>query len=234
MGNRFASFLSLFGVCTLLKSKILKTIYWMSIFQWRLDGFSQKYISLYLYLGLFSKTGKTRVSHRVKMMTRWQVTQTWKMTQMTHWPGDSMTQFHVCLVCSYLKTMQKLSHFLDPLDPKLPPWSLPFWAAGGGGGLSLFILFSFFSLSHTRGADSNRNWYTPCTIKGETPYSLWYLYQILTDFQKSLSGWFSSKFVVRLLKIPLHLAYVSTLPCEILLSEKWLTMNEWMNEWMNE
>jgi len=31
--------------------------------------FTKKYISLYLYLGLFSKTGKTRVSHRVKMMT---------------------------------------------------------------------------------------------------------------------------------------------------------------------
>jgi len=23
------------------------------------------------------------------------VTRTWKMTQMTHWPGDPMTQFHV-------------------------------------------------------------------------------------------------------------------------------------------
>ena len=25
------------------------------------------------------------------------VTRTWKMTQMTHWPGDPMTQFHVCI-----------------------------------------------------------------------------------------------------------------------------------------
>ena len=24
------------------------------------------------------------------------VTRKWKMTQMTHWPGDAMTQFHVC------------------------------------------------------------------------------------------------------------------------------------------
>jgi len=26
------------------------------------------------------------------------VTRTWKLTQMTHWPGDTMTQFHVCTV----------------------------------------------------------------------------------------------------------------------------------------
>jgi len=26
------------------------------------------------------------------------VTRTWKMTQMTHWPGDPVTQFHVCLL----------------------------------------------------------------------------------------------------------------------------------------
>jgi len=43
---------------------------------------------------LFSKTGKTRVSHRVKNDNP--VTRTWKMTQMTDWPGDAMTQFHVC------------------------------------------------------------------------------------------------------------------------------------------
>ena len=57
-GQEVCQFLSLFGVCTLLKSKILKIIYWMPIFQWRLDGFSQKYISLYLYLGLFRKSEK--------------------------------------------------------------------------------------------------------------------------------------------------------------------------------
>jgi len=27
------------------------------------------------------------------------VTRTWKMTQMTHWPGDPMTQFHVWPTC---------------------------------------------------------------------------------------------------------------------------------------
>ena len=72
----------------------------MSIFQWRWDGFSQKYISL---SWAFLKTGKTWV------LTPGQnddpVTHTWKMT---HWPGDPMTQFHVwckshfyCRKCCY-------------------------------------------------------------------------------------------------------------------------------------
>ena len=46
----------------------------------------------FAFWAFVSKTGKTRVSHRVKMMTRWR---SWKMTQMTHWPGDPVTQFHV-------------------------------------------------------------------------------------------------------------------------------------------
>jgi len=67
-----------------LQSKILKIIYKMSIFQWRLDKVSQKYISLYLYLGIFfSKTWKTEVSHRVKMMTRWPGRERWPK-----WPID--------------------------------------------------------------------------------------------------------------------------------------------------
>jgi len=45
-----------------------------------------------LHFGHFSKTGKTRASHRVKMMTR-----TWKLTQMTHWPSDPVP----CLVATY-------------------------------------------------------------------------------------------------------------------------------------
>jgi len=72
-GQEVCQFFSLFGVCTLLESKILKTIYGLlnvniSMTVGRI--FTKKYIPLYLYLGLFSKTGKTRVSHRVKMMTR--------------------------------------------------------------------------------------------------------------------------------------------------------------------
>jgi len=42
---------------------------------------------------------------------------------------------------------------------------------------------------------------------------------MLTDFKKKFTERFFGKFVVKwLLKIPKHLAYVATLPCEILTS----------------
>ena len=63
----------------------------MSIFQWRLDGFSQKYISLsWAFFRNRKNPGLTPGQNDNP------VTRTWKMTQMTHWPGDPMTQFHVC------------------------------------------------------------------------------------------------------------------------------------------
>jgi len=44
--------------------------------------------------------------------------------------------------------------------------------------------------------------------------------QILTDFQNFFTGIVLGKFPVKiLLKIPSHLAYVATLPCETLISE---------------
>jgi len=52
----------------------------------------------FAFWAFFSKTGKTRVSHRVKMMT-----------QMTHCPGDPVTQFHVCCVCLCLSVMCRYS-----------------------------------------------------------------------------------------------------------------------------
>jgi len=45
----------------------------------------------FAFWAFFSKTGKTRVSHRVKMMTRWPGREKWPK-----WPVDPMTQFHVC------------------------------------------------------------------------------------------------------------------------------------------
>ena len=84
----------------------------MSIFQGRLDGFSQKYISLYLYLGLFFENGKN--SDLTLDQNDDLVTQTWKMTQMTHWPGDPITQFHVWYpprsITSDLQVTEALSH----------------------------------------------------------------------------------------------------------------------------
>jgi len=48
-----------------------------------------------------------------------------------------------------------------------------------------------------------------------------YFCQILTDLKKNFTGIFVSKFAVKkILKIPLHLAYVATLPCKTLLSAK--------------
>ena len=66
----------------------------MSIFQWRLDGFSQKNISLYLYVGFFSKTVKSRVSHRVRMITRWPGRERWP-----EWPIDPVTQWPSSMSC---------------------------------------------------------------------------------------------------------------------------------------
>jgi len=91
-GQEVCQLLSLFGVCTLLESNILKVVYYMSVFQWRLDGHSQKNIYLYIFiLGFFSKTVKTRVSHRVKMMTRWPDDPDVKddpNDPLTRWPND--------------------------------------------------------------------------------------------------------------------------------------------------
>ena len=78
----------------------------MSVFQWRLDGFSQKYISLYLYLGLFLKTGKTRVSHQVKMMTRWPERERWPKWPMDPGPNDPVP----CLVTTCCSTDSERTH----------------------------------------------------------------------------------------------------------------------------
>jgi len=47
------------------------------------------FTKIYIFISLswvFSKTGKTRVSHRVKMMTRWPGRDRWRK-----WPGDPVT-----------------------------------------------------------------------------------------------------------------------------------------------
>jgi len=66
------------------------------------------YIYLYLYLGLFSKTGKkTRVSHRVKMMTRWPVDPDVKddpNDPLTRWSNDPV----LCLVWILIRDILRL------------------------------------------------------------------------------------------------------------------------------
>jgi len=62
--------------------------------QWLLSF--QHFKCTFCILGIFFENRKN------SGLTRGQnddlVTQTWKMTQMTHWPGDPMTQFHVWCV----------------------------------------------------------------------------------------------------------------------------------------
>ena len=90
-GQEVCQFLSLFGVCT----RFWKVKFWRSFIKCQCfnDGLTDSHKNIYLYifiLGFFSKTGKTRVSYRVKWMTRWPGRERWPK-----WPGDPMTQFHV-------------------------------------------------------------------------------------------------------------------------------------------
>jgi len=59
---------------------------------------------------------------------------------------------------------------------------------------------------------------TPWVKKRETRYSCPYLCYILIDFHNSFTDVLSWKFAIQLLiKIPPHLRYVATLPCEMLM-----------------
>ena len=61
--------------------------------QWLLSF--QHFKCTFCILGIFSKTGKTRVSHRVKMMTRWPGRENDPNNPLTRWPNDPVP----CLVC---------------------------------------------------------------------------------------------------------------------------------------
>jgi len=61
--------------------------------QWLLSF--QHFKCTFCILGIFSKTGKTRVSHRVKMMTRWPGRENDPNDPLTRWPNDPVP----CLVC---------------------------------------------------------------------------------------------------------------------------------------
>jgi len=64
------------------------------------------------FWAFFSKTEKLRSHTGSKWWPGDPVTRTWKMTQMTHWSGDPMTQFHVwcvTLVFALYKLWQTVS-----------------------------------------------------------------------------------------------------------------------------
>jgi len=90
MGKRFASFCHCSAFARFWKGK-----FWRSVIkcQWCFyDGWTDFHKNIYLYifiLGFFSKTGKTRVSHRVKMMTRWIGRERWPIDPVTQWPSST-------------------------------------------------------------------------------------------------------------------------------------------------
>ena len=56
----------------------------------------------FVFWTFFSKTGKTRVSHRVKMMTRWPGCERWPK-----WPTDPVTQWPSSMSVSHSKSHLK-------------------------------------------------------------------------------------------------------------------------------
>ena len=89
MGNRFASFYRCLAFARFWNVKFWRSFIKCQYFNDGWTDFHKK------YLGFFSKTGKTRVSHRVKMMTR-----TWKMTQTTHGPSSMSVDERPKVSCS--------------------------------------------------------------------------------------------------------------------------------------
>ena len=91
MGKRFASFFSLFGVCTLLGSKILKII---SMTVGRI--FTKIYIFISLFWAFFRKPEKLGSHTRSEwwpgdQVTRWPERErwpTWPIDPMTQWPSS--------------------------------------------------------------------------------------------------------------------------------------------------
>ena len=65
--------------------------------------------SLYLYIGFCFENRKN--SGLTPGQNDDPVTRTWKMTRMTHWPGDPMTQFHVWLAFHKIITPAYLGYF---------------------------------------------------------------------------------------------------------------------------
>jgi len=110
MGKRVASFYRFLAFARSRKVKFWRSHIKCQYFNDRWTDFHKKYISLYLYLGLFFENRKN--SGLTSSQNDDPVTPTWKMTQMTHWPSDPMTQFHVW--CVHAITLQRLTRRTSP------------------------------------------------------------------------------------------------------------------------
>ena len=111
MGKRFATFYRCLAFARFWKVKFWRSFIKCQYFN---DGWMDFHKNIYLYmfiLGVFSKTRKTRVSHRVKIMTRWPRWERWPK-----WPTDPVTQFHVWFIsyASQLILFLSLFPYLSP------------------------------------------------------------------------------------------------------------------------
>ena len=88
MDNRFASFYRCLAFARFWKVKFWRSFIKCQFFN---DDWTDFHKNIYLYifiLSFFSKTGKTWVLHRVKMMARWPGREWWPK-----WPIDPVTQW---------------------------------------------------------------------------------------------------------------------------------------------
>jgi len=85
----FASFYRCLAFARFWKVKFWRSFINCQYFNNDWTDFHKKiYIFISLSWDFFSKTGKTRVSHRLKMMTRWPGRERWP-----RWPNDPVTQW---------------------------------------------------------------------------------------------------------------------------------------------
>ena len=91
MGRRFASFYRRLAFARVWKVKFCRPFVRCQYFN---DGWTDFHKNIYLYifiLDFYSKTVKTRVSRRVKMMTRWPGRERWPkrpIYPVTQWPSS--------------------------------------------------------------------------------------------------------------------------------------------------
>jgi len=147
MGKMFASFYSCLVFASFWKVKFWRSLIKCQYFNDGWADFHKKYISLYLYLGFFENRKNSGLTPD---QTEDPVTRTWKMTQMTHWPDDPMTQFHVWLVpisfpsptYSFIPGL-KPSFSANPFRTVVFPFFLQDWLHGFPRLLLLLLSYHF-------------------------------------------------------------------------------------------
>jgi len=85
MGKRFASFYRCLASARFWKVKFWRLVIKRQYFN---DGWMDYHKNIYIFIlpWAFFENRKTRVSHRVKMMTRWPGRERWPIDPVTQWP----------------------------------------------------------------------------------------------------------------------------------------------------